>query len=317
MSRRLSWSDVRGGLVACVAILAVAVATLKFARVGALHGRTFHLYALVGEARGVIKGSEVWLSGQKIGTIVDIRFRAPESADSSKRIQIEMEVLERHRGALRRDAVAQIRAGGSIIGPPVVYLSPGTTRAPPLRPDDTVSTTPQADVQEATQQLGAAARDVPVIMANVKLLAAQLQTAQGTLGALTNGPGGGELERARIHAIRLGHRLDGNGTLALAMRGGLPARAQRVMARVDSVRALLASPNTSLGRFHRDSTLLGTVADIRNELTLVRARLDAPRGTAGRFLHDSALATALAQAERQMTLLVADIKRRPLRYISF
>jgi phospholipid/cholesterol/gamma-HCH transport system substrate-binding protein len=320
MARRLSWSEVRGGLLACVVIAVAAFAILKFMRVGALHGDTFPLYALVGEARGVTKGSEVWLSGQKIGRITDIQFRAPGVADSTSRILISMEVLEKHRGAMHRDAIAQIRAGGGIIAPPVVYMSPGTPRAAALRAGDTVRTLTQSDVEGATAQLSGAAREFPVIMTNVRVLRAQLQTSEGTMGALMNGPGLGELQRARIQTSLLIGRVTGRrgstGSIGPIMNGGLSTRAGRVMARMDSVRALLASGNTSLGRFRRDSTLLAEVGDIRDELTLVRATLDESRGTAGRVLHDSALTSALGQAQREMTLLFADIKKHPRRYLS-
>jgi phospholipid/cholesterol/gamma-HCH transport system substrate-binding protein len=320
MARRLSWSDVRGGLIACLAIAAVAFAILKFMRVGALHGDTFPMYALVGEARGVTKGSEVWLSGQKIGQITDIRFRPPATADTTTRIEIRMEVLEKDRRALRRDAVAQIRAGGTIIGPAVVYLSPGTTRGAPLQPGDTVRTLTQSDVEDATIRFGAAAKEIPVILANVKVLRAQLQTSQGTMGALMNGPGMGELQRARVQTTRLMTRVSGGGggggSLGPIMSGGLTNRAGRVMARVDSVRTLLASPTSSLGRFRRDSTLLSEVDDIRNELTLVQASVHGSSGTVGRARSDSGLTTALGQAQREMTLLFADIKKHPRRYLS-
>jgi ABC-type transport system involved in resistance to organic solvents, periplasmic component len=317
MARRLSWSDVRGGLLACLVIAAAAVAVLTFMRVGALHGDTFPLYAIVGEARGVTKGSEVWLSGQKIGKITDIQFRSPASADTSSRILIAMEVLEEHRHAIHRDAVAQIRSGGSVIGPAVVYMSPGTPRAAPLQAGDTVHTLKQSDVEAATAQFAGAARELPVIMANVSALRAQLQTSEGTAGAFMNGPGFGELQRARIQTSLVMGRITGQGgSIGPIMRGGLTSRAGRTLARVDSVRALLASPNASVGRFRRDSTLLSEVGDIRNELTLVRAALDEPRGTAGRVLHDSALTNALGQAEREMTLLFADIKKHPRRYLS-
>jgi phospholipid/cholesterol/gamma-HCH transport system substrate-binding protein len=316
MARRLSWSDVRGGLIAVVAIAIVAVVILKFLRVGALHGDTFRLYALVGEARGVTKGSEVWLNGQKIGKITDIRF-LPASVDTARRIQIEMDVLEQYREAMRRDALAQIRAGGSVIGPPVVYLSAGTAHAAPLQPEDTVRTKPQADVEGATGQFAGAAKEFPVIIANVKLLTAQLQGTEGTAGAMMNGPGLPDLSRAQSRASRLMDRLSGGGTAGFIMRGGLTTRAQHVMARADSVRALLASPNTSLGRFRRDSTLAGEVDDIRNELTLLQANLASGRGTAGRAVSDSALGNALADAQREMTLLIADLKKHPLRYVNF
>ncbi len=317
MARPLSWSDVRGGLVACLVIAVLVVGILKFARVGALHGNTFRLYALVGEARGVTKGSEVWLNGQMIGKISGIHFRQPQTADTLHRIQIDMELLERYRSAMRRDAQAQIRPGGSIVGPPVVYLSPGTARAPPLQPGDTVVTRPQADAEGAASQFSMAAREFPVIIANVKVLAAQLQSTEGTIGAFLNGPGLEGLGTAQIRATRLTKRMSGGGSAGAIARSGLAARAQRVMARVDSVRTLLASSRSSLGRLRRDSTLVGEVADIRNELTLVRADLDQSRGTAGRAMNDSALANAISETERQMTLLFDDLTKHPFRYLSF
>lgn len=317
MARRLSWSDVRGGLVACLVIAVVAFAVLVFMRVGALHGDTFRMFALVGEARGIQTGSEVWLSGQKIGKITGITFVTPSLTDTAGRIRISMEVLEEHRAALRRDAVAQIRPGGGIIGPPVVYLSPGTLRSPPLQPGDTVRTLMQGDIAAATVQFGEATKELPAILANVKTLRDQLQSPEGTIGAMMNGPGLTGLTTARAQATRLMNRVGGGGgSIGPIMRGGLSSRAGRVMARVDSVRALLASSNTSLGRFRRDSTLLDEITDIRNELTRVRATLENPNGTVGRIRKDSALTMSVGQAQREMTLLFADIKENPRRYLS-
>lgn len=328
MARQVRWSEVRGGVIACVALVAIAFGVLRFMRVGALHGDTFRMYAVVGEARGILKGSEVWLSGQKIGKITDIRFLPPSASDQSRHIEIDMEVLERYRGALRRDAVAQIRSGGSIIGPAVVYLSPGTTRGAMLQRGDTVHAKPQADVEGAGAQMAGAGKEFSLIMANVKLLGTQLRSAQGTVGALMQGTAMdertsrrrgpmAEITRARSQAARLGKGLRADGTAALIMRGGLTPRTERVLARVDSVRTLLASSSTSVGRFRRDSTLMTAVAEIREELTQVRALLDAPNGTVGRFRTDSSITNSIAEAQRQMALLMADFKKHPLRYLSF
>jgi phospholipid/cholesterol/gamma-HCH transport system substrate-binding protein len=318
MARSNSWSDVRGGLIACLVIGLVAFGILRYMRVGALHGDTFVLYALVGEARGVTTGSEVWLSGQKIGKITDIHFRVPSSTDTTARIEIAMEVLEEHRPALRRDAVAQIRSGGSVIGPPVVYLSPGTLRSPLIQEGDTVHMLAQSDFQAATAQFGAATAEVPAIMSNVKALGALLRSTDGTMGAMLNGPGLVGLDRASAQASRLMNTVSaGRGTVGPIMRGGLSNRAGRVMARVDSVRALLASPTTSVGRFRKDSTLMAEVDDIRSELALVRAALERPEGTVGRLQNDSALTDALGRVQQEMALLSADIKKNPRRYLSF
>ena len=101
------------------------------------------------------------------------------------------------------------------------------------------------------------------------------------------------------------------------MDGSLSARASLVLARADSVRALLASSSGSLGRLRRDSTLMTEVADIQTELARVRASLTDSRGTAGRVLHDSAVFSALGDVQREMSLLFADMKKHPLRYNPF
>lgn len=319
MARRLAWSNVRGGLIAIAVIVGIAVATLKYARVGALRGDRIRLYAVVGAARGVLKGSEVWLMGQKVGKITDIRFRSPSESDTTTRVLVEMEVLDKYRMAMHRDAVAQIRPGGSMIGAMVLYLSSGSAGAPVIRDGDTVRARAQSDGESASAQFGAVTKELPAIIGDVKTIRAELDSSSGTIGAMKNGG----VQRAPIQSAmanmgRLRRRLsDGRGSLDRIMVGDLRARAQRVVSRADSVRALVGSSNTSLGRFRRDSTLVTEVADIRDELAKVRASLAESRGTAGRMARDSAVVSALGEVHREMTLLLADLKKHPLRYNPF
>lgn len=317
MARRLAWSDVRGGLVACVVLVVAAIAILKFSRVGALRGDTFPLYATVGDASGVMKGSEVWLSGQKIGKVTDIHFRPPQSSDTLHRVAIDMEIQSKYSDAFRKDAVGQIRPGGSFIGPSVVYLTPGTMKGAPISPGDTVRIKGAPDFGTATTQLKSAAQEVPAIVDNLKLLRAEMDSTRGTMGAVMHGSALGQVGRVRESASQLAGSLQNRGTAGRVMQGDLMARARRVMARADSVRSLAGSQNTSLGRFRRDSTLLGHVSEIRADLAKLRAEMNSPDGTVGRFTQDSAITLQLAEAQNQMALLFADIKKHPLRYLSF
>jgi len=319
VARQLTWSDVRGGLIALAAIAAVSFVVLKYSRVGALHGATFPLYVHVGEARGVLVGSEVWLRGQKIGKITSIKYQPP-SSDTSERVEIAMQVLEKYRSALRHDAIAQIRNGGTIIGAPVVYLTAGTPAGAPLRPGDTIHSKPQVDVEGASGRFGTAAKEFPIIARNLKEIAGALRDSHGTAGALLNAqsrPGPTQFTQTRAELATLGAGIRSGMRQNATEREQIPAEVGRVMARVDSVRTLLASHGTSLGRLRRDSTLVSEVGDIRSELARVRASLDASQGTAGRVLHDSAMTDAVADAHREMAALFADMKRHPLRYIRF
>jgi len=321
MPHRNGWKQLTVGIAGLVAIVTVAVLILVFGRIGRLHGKTFELYVVTQEASGVIPGTEVWLDGRRVGLVKDISFM-PTAGTDSERLVIRADVLDAVRGRIRRDSRTRLQSGGSFLGAPVVYVSSGTPRAAAIDNGDTLVSQPTFDVQATMANAALAVHDVPAIMANVKILTAQLSTAQGTLGAL--GAGGSELQ-PRIAAVqRQVSNLSAamrspNGTFGRmsAGAGKLQADAQLALAQADSVRALLASNQHSLGRFRRDSTLLRDMNQIRATLAAVMARADTTAGTLGRARRDMALQRSLAAGTSQLDSLLADIRKHPLRYLVF
>lgn len=318
MPRPHDWRSLLPGVLLLGALVALVVAVLVFGRVGAVRGDKVRLYVQTDAARGVLIGTtEVWLDGQMVGKVADVRF-LPVAEDTTRRVLIALDLLREYLPFVRRDSRAQVRSGGSLLGAPVVYLTSGSTRSPELAAGDTLLARPQSDPEGVTSQLAIASRDFPAIINNVKVLNAQLGTARGTLGAAIEG-GGEELVVFRERASRLArHAMNGGGTFSLAYGDGrLMARAQQAMARADSIRTLLASDRGSFGRFRRDSTLLATVEETRNELSIVRARLERADGTAGRVLRDSAVTQEIAAFERELAALMSDLQHHPLRYVAF
>jgi len=319
MPRRTRWRELAVGLISLAAVSGVGIAVLVFAGVGGIHGSTFRLYARTGEARGVIRNSEVWLGGQKVGVVKQVDFLPPTAA-ASGRLLIVMDILSSAREEIRLNSTTQVRSGGTLIGAPVIYLSIGTREARAVNPGDTLPALPQSDLETMTSQFALASRQFPEIIDNIKILNQQLNSVQGTLGAFAIEKGGVELSHARARMARLAGRLTqptGTIGLALSTHSSLVSRARRTMARADSIRALVARNGGSYGRFRRDSTLLREVADVRNEIDIIRALMASPNGTLGRARGDSALFDALAGARRELTLIIADVHRRPLRYIHF
>jgi phospholipid/cholesterol/gamma-HCH transport system substrate-binding protein len=226
-------------------------------------------------------------------------------------------VLDEYRGSVSRSAPITIRPGGSLIGSPVVALSlpsPGDHLA---SPGDTLLANPSSDFDNLrTQVTTTLGTEVPVVLDNIRILSAQLRAARGTLGALgIEGP-----DRigatARAAGALLNKATSGPGTVGLTLsRGDLSARARRVLARVDRVRARAASPTSTVGRVRDDSTLFRTVARVRADLTAVQQALDEPRGTVGRTFHDRALQLELARARAELDAIIQDLQRNPLRYV--
>ena len=183
MPRRASWRELVIGLVSFAALVGLSLCVLVFARVGRLHGSTFRLYALTGEARGVIRGSEVWLGGQKVGVVKNIDFMPP-GRPLTERVLISMDVLSSARQGIRGNSTAQVRSGGTLISSPVVYLTIGTIGASVVASGDTIRTLPQSDLETMTSQFAIASREFPAIISNIKLLNDQLHSVDGTLGAM-------------------------------------------------------------------------------------------------------------------------------------
>ncbi len=261
----------------------------------------------------------MWLDGQKVGLVKDIEFR-PVSTSPKERVVLSLEIVEIARSHVREDSRVQIRAGATVIGDQVVYISSGTAKTAIIPENDTLHSGGQGDLESATANAVIASRELPAIMANVKLLSAQLQSAEGTIGAVMGMHESTKLTGIRAKTERVMRRLSSSsGTVSLVLGDSalLRARVQRATAQADSIRQLLASDSHSLGRFRKDSTLMRDVADIRSELGRVRTLLDSPDGTIGRFRTDSALALAVRRDFAALDSLFADLKKHPLRYIAF
>jgi len=318
MAKQLYWKRLVPGLMAFALITATALSILIFGRVGALHGKTTRLYIATSAARGITSGSDVWIEGQRVGMVKGVEFQSA-TVDTSRRLVIVTEILAKYLPQLRSDSYAQVRSAGSLIGAPVIYLTSGSPGAAAVHAKDTIQARPQGDFEGVTSQAGFASRHFPAIIANVKALRAELGSARGTFGAALSDGGTEQLTVLRSNATQITQRaFESNGTLALTFReGNVMARASRAIAAADSIRVLLDSPNTSFGRFQRDSSLGRTIGEVRNEVSILRARLASAEGTAGRVLGDSAVVRQLARLERDLGSLMDDIKRHPLRYIAF
>jgi len=316
--RTLRWRDLVPGAIALAALVGFVVGTLKYARIGQLHGRTITYYAAFRSARNVMGGTEVWMNGVKVGRVKGVDF-APTSADTSRRVVVEFEIVAKYRNQLRANSSARLRTGGRVMAPTVLYLTVGTPDARLLAVRDTLSGASGGEIADVTASFGDVVNELPAVMADVKVLTSAMSSARGTLGALTSLDTPKKLEALLDNASRLTDRaMNNKGSLGLAMeRGQLIARAKAAAAQADSLRTLLASNQGSLGRFRRDSTLLRAVADVRDELSIVSARLASPTSTFTRMSQDSIIAVQMAEMSKQMSELFADIKKRPFRYIAF
>jgi hypothetical protein len=247
-----------------------------------------------------------------------VSFRPPTS-DTTARVVIQMTVRKRDAQLITRDSRAEVRSGATIISPMVVYITPGTPTVSRVANDDTLRAGAQSDFAVAVDKVKAATQEIDPIMTDARTVLRSVHSSNGTVGALLAGgiTGRGDVAelRRRISALRATMSGAGMGRGARS-RTELFAEVRVALARADSVRTLIASPNSSFGRFRRDSTLFATIASVRDDLSAVRAAMDSADGTLARVASDSALMRSVADARREMSALFDDLRRRPLRYIN-
>ncbi len=319
MPRHVSWRALWPGLALAGALAFGVFWVFVYARVGALRGDTYRIYSVTSDARGVLKGTEVWLAGQKVGLVAGIHFR-PITSDTLRRLLMELEVLEEFQPLIRGNSFVQIRPGGTLIGQQVVAISTGTVSSPALAPGDTIVAQPQGDTETLASEIAGLGRAFTDVMGHAGSIREQLMTVSGVARLEDGEPGSIQLEVLRTRAEHLSSAAVGDGTVGLVLRGGsktLVGRALAVTARADTLAQLLASDRTVFGQFRRDTTLGHHVAALRDEVSRVRALAAAPVGTIGRARTDDAIALELGELERRLDALIEDIKRRPLRYLHF
>jgi ABC-type transporter Mla subunit MlaD len=309
------WRKLTGGISALVAIIGGAFAIIAFARVGSLRGDRYSAYIIADQASGILKGTEVWLQGQKVGVVRNVGFRALPT-DTMVQTVLEMEVLSQYKQFIRKDSRVEFKPGGTYLGAQVVALRIGSRTAPVLEAGDTLTRVSVIDPEARSNELSEAGQDLPEIVSSLRAIGSDLsktQTQYGSLGEHSSG-----LQLIMTHVAQFEKRNAGRkGTLSLLSRDNALANSARlVITRADSLLRFTEEPGT-LKRFKADTGLRAALAGTRAQLDSVRIRIAREDGAAGRFLHDNALETDLQTLSDQITRTLASFSKRPERYSPF
>lgn len=315
MARSLRWRNLVPGLLTLAAVTGLAFGILRYAQIGALRGDNYRLYAFTNEARGILKNSEVWVSGKRVGVVDDVEFRQVDT-DTAKRLRLTLRVLTKHQGLIRGDSYAQIRSGGSMLGAPVVYVSGGTDAFPVLQPESVVPSLEQANAENIASEIALMSREFPEIARSSRRILQHFRALASELDDSGNDEPGSALRLVTRRAQQLTTIPDtGSVGLFLSDSVALIRRLRRLMARADSLGVRLQETRSALTRRSTDSALTREISDLRNEVSIVRTLMLETRGSAGRLVFDKAIPQQLDEVQRELGRLMEDLRRDPSRYI--
>ena len=307
------WRKLTGGIIALTAIIGGAFAILAFARVGSVKGDTYIAYISADQASGILKGTDVWLQGQKVGVVKGVDFLP--TASTVKTV-LKVQVMSPYKTFIRKDSRVEFKPGGTYVGAQVVALRIGSPSAPVLEAGDTLTRVSVIDPDIRASNLSEAGQDFPEIVSSLRAIGNDLSKTQTQFGSLTDRSSRLSMAKAQVAELKK-RNVGKKGTMSLLFRDrALLDRAQLTIIRADSLLDYTREKGT-INRFAADSSLRLALASTRAELDSVRLRIAREDGAAGRFLADDALQKDLEALSNEIARTLADFAKRPNRYSPF
>jgi phospholipid/cholesterol/gamma-HCH transport system substrate-binding protein len=187
-----------------------------------LFGGGITLYGRFAHIKGLHYGSEVSLSGLRVGTVKNIII-AP---DATKELIVEMTIEKKNAGRIRKDSIAKIVTQG-VLGDKYVEITIGSPEQPPEHDGDSIQTT---EIEDLFTKSGSLVEDISKefkggdfdqllknlnrVAVNLATITAEVERGNGLAHELLNGTSGRKFDSAMTHLDSFMNRIDkGEGTL--------------------------------------------------------------------------------------------------------
>lgn len=213
-------------LVGFFVVVGLSIATYLIFVMGSRTGvfrSSFTLYARFNNVKGLHPGSEVSLSGLRIGVVKEILVSADDSKEMVATLQISSEAKDR----IRADSFATLRTQG-VLGDRYIELSIGSNSEKALKNGDTIRSQESTDifsksgnVMEGLSRYLREGGDVDSLIKNLARLSdnlvqlsVQVKKEKSILNELFYGSSGKNLNQALTHLDSILRKIDGgDGTL--------------------------------------------------------------------------------------------------------
>lgn len=139
--------------------------------------KTVRVTATFNTIGGLKKGSNVWFSGVKIGTVREVNFT------KNRHVEIVMNIEEKSRDYIRKDAVAALSSEG-FIGNKIIEIQGGSSSIPPIEDGDKLDSKEAVNTDEMIANLQINNENLVAITENIKKLSDKVREGEGTVGAL-------------------------------------------------------------------------------------------------------------------------------------
>jgi phospholipid/cholesterol/gamma-HCH transport system substrate-binding protein len=314
-SPKITWDQLRVGLVILVALGIAAIAVYKLGQSANLFTKRYELIAYLADANGLRQGGSVMVAGQLAGSVKKIEF-LPVDADTTRNLKLTLAVDGDVREQIRRDSKGKLRTMG-LLGDKVFDITPGTPKYAILQPGDTITIEPSLDYEAVIAKASGAVDDMVALTRDMRSITGGIVAGRGTVGQLVTNRAlydqlNGTLARANQ---MLAQFQNPNGTMGRLLNDPtLYYRLSGVVASSDSLVTSLNHSQGTVGMLLRDTTLYTNMVGITRGADSLMKALTGGQGTASRLLTDQTLYDQLNKLVTDLSAILADVRKDPGRY---
>jgi phospholipid/cholesterol/gamma-HCH transport system substrate-binding protein len=287
-TKTVSLNQLRVGIFVLVSIVVLIFLVLNASGDMNPFKKRLHLKARFADANGLRKGSEVRLSGVRVGKVDDIVLLPPSTEPTNQRVEAQMTIDSVIDGRpaterIRKDSTAQQGSPSLLGNEMLINISPGTALAPQVTDYDLLRSSSANTVNDFATSGTDLAQRLSKLSDQMSVIVKDVQEGKGTVGRLFNDE---------------------------ALYNNLNATVRETEDTIRQIR----SGNGSAGRFVNDPALYNNANEIAVQLRMIAQDLRAGRGTAGKLLTNDELynrinrtADRLDRSVDQINSMIADI----------
>ena len=272
----------------------------------------FHLVALMGDAGALQSGSPVWIAGRPVGTVKTVVIRGVD-VDSAERVAVTLQIPRKYQTHVRRDSQVRMTSS-SLIGNPVIDISPGSPGAKMIADGDTLRSTGPGSVEALMDHTLAVSNGLRGLFADLNTLKSSSPNAPAEFARVNS-----NLQHVTLQFHQLMTNMQ-NGPINRLHEPAFRNAVADLRAMSGQLSSQLSAASERARRARSSSEpalrLMAARADtIQAQMALVQQRIaEGGGGLLLRAQKDSAIMRAVHGAQEQLDSLMAVTKRNPLRF---
>lgn len=271
-----------------LAILVIAIFTLGGQKKTFV--KSFTVKAVFNDVAGLLKGSNIWLYGVKVGTVKKVSFYG------KSQVLVTMSIEQDAEQYIHKGAFAKIGSDG-LIGNKIIVIYGGDSTKPQIEKEEFLIVEKSTSTDDMLATLQLTNKNLLAITNDFKSISRKIDTGRGTIARLINDE--------KI-AGKIGNSVDHLQTTMVNIDAA-SGNSKKVLANLENFSAKLNTPGNSINDIASDTVFYNSikttlsqlqrsannVSQLTANLKNTTSKFNEPNNPVGMLLNDSSAATSI------------------------